>query len=212
MTNIFLIRHGQTQWNLKKLFRGWVDIALSPVGIRQAEATAKVLSGFNIDAVYSSPLSRARQTARIIARPHGLGIACLDGLKDLNFGHWQGLPHQKVRKQWPEIYGKWLRKPHKIRIPGGETLDEVRRRSRSALDQILTRHDNGTVAVVSHRVVNKVLLCALLNLDNSYFWQIKQDPCAINLLCHRNGSFILCLLNDTCHLEGIAGLLDTLDF
>ncbi len=212
MTNIFLVRHGETEWNLKQVFRGWVDIALSPVGIRQAEATAKALSSFKIDAVYSSPLSRARQTARIIARPHGLGIACLDGLRDLNFGQWQGLPHQQVRKQWPEIYEKWLREPHKTKIPGGETLDEVRKRSRLALDQILTEYENGTVAVVSHRVVNKVLLCALLGLTNSHFWQIKQDPCAINLLYRTNDSFILCLLNDTCHLKGIAGLLDSVDF
>jgi len=200
LMKIILIRHGQTQWNKEEIFRGRSDIPLDDVGIKQAKAITKRLSSSGIKAVYSSPLKRALETAQIIAKRFNLKVKVVDDLIDFDFGKWQGLSLEEVQKQFPETYQKWLKEPHLANIPNGENLDTVRQRVSKALNKILKgQQDN--VAVVSHRVINKLLILAALSLDNFYFWQIKQDVGAISVLDYEDRIFVLPLLNDTCHLN-----------
>lgn len=212
MTSIYLVRHGQTAWNREEIFRGKTDIPLDDTGRRQAELAAKYFEGMKIHRIYSSPLSRARETAQKIAQPHNLKVEPLEGIIDLSFGNWEGHSHQEIRKTDQEIYRLWREEPHRVRLPGGESLDDVRVRAMASLQEVIQNHTGKTLVLVSHRVVNKVLICGILGLDNSHFWQITQDTTAINLIQYKNGKYILSLMNETCHLKPLEESLVKVDF
>lgn len=202
MTEIIIARHGQTEWNVGEVFRGRIDIGLDETGVKQAELLAEYLSGRELDAIYSSPLQRALKTAEVITSYHNLEVIVAPGLIDFNFGKWQGLPNQEVKEKYSQLYAKWTRSPHQVKMPDGESLDDVRVRVTGVVDKVTVKH-NGTVILVAHRVVNKVLICALLGLDNSHFWNIKQDTCGITTFVYENGQFILTEHNNTSYLGSI---------
>jgi len=209
MTQIILVRHGETEWNVKEVFRGRIDIELNETGMKQAELLAKYLSYLRIDAIYSSPLRRALTTAKIMASYHKLDVVVNPGLIDFEYGEWQGLSHQEAKDKYKELYAQWTNRPDLVRIPAGERLDEVRERAMSVVDRVIAKYE-GSVVLVSHRVVNKVLICALLGLDNSHFWNIRQDTCGITIFTYENERFILTRHNDTSYLKpiGITSLSD----
>ena len=200
-TSLYLVRHGQTAWNKEEVFRGRTDIPLDETGLKEAELAGEYFKALDIEAIHSSPLSRAWQTAQKIAQFHPLDVQPLDGLLDMSFGSWEGHSLKEVKETDGERYRQWREEPHLLKLPGGETLAEVRARAMSALEKAIRKHPEKTVILVSHRVINKVLICGILGLDNSHFWQIHQDTTAINLIQHRNGKYILSLMNETCHLK-----------
>jgi len=212
MTRMFLVRHGRTVWNKEQIFRGTYDIPLDEVGKQEARLVGEWLQQEEIEAVYSSPLSRARETAKAIALLHGLEVTVVDELTDLDFGQWQGMSLREVRNQYPDPYRTWDEEPHRLVFPGGEGLDAVRSRVLEATSHIVASHPEGTVVLVSHRVVLKVLICALLGLDNSHFWHIGQDTAAINRFDFKNGRWIVSLLNDICHLKALDEQRAKVDF
>ena len=212
MTSIYLVRHGQTAWNREEIFRGRTDVPLDETGLKQAELAGEYLKEVKIDAIYSSPLSRALETAEKIARFHNLKVQPLEGIIDMSFGNWEGHAHQEIKKNDSETYRRWREEPHLVRLPGGESLDDVRVRSMAALEEVIRKHPGKALIIVSHRVVNKVLICGILGLDNSHFWQISQDPTAINLIQYRNGKYILSLMNETCHLKPLKEERVKIDF
>ena len=200
MTEIILARHGETEWNVAEVFRGRIDVELNETGTKQAELLAGHLSSLKIDAVYSSPLKRALKTAEMIARYHKLDVEIAPGLTDFDYGEWQGLPHHEVKEKYKELYAEWAENPHLVKMPAGESLADVRERAVGVVDDIVTRY-KGTIVLVSHRVVNKVLICALLGLDNSRFWNIKQDTCGITTFIYERGRCILTEHNNTSYLK-----------
>jgi len=202
MTEIILVRHGETEWNVEEVFRGRIDVELNETGVRQAELLAEYLRDVNIEAVYASPLKRALRTAEMIAGSHQLEVEIAPGLIDFNFGKWQGLPHQEVKDRYQELYTEWVNHPENVKMPAGESLNDVRKRAVSVIDEVIVKHQ-GTVVLVAHRVVNKVLICALLGLDNSHFWNIRQDTCGITTFSWGNGRFILTRHNDTSYLKSL---------
>ncbi len=200
MTEILLIRHGETAWNVSEVFRGRIDVELNETGLKQAELVAGYLGKRKMDAVYSSPLKRALKTAEAIARRHQLEVITTPGLNDLDFGQWQGLSLKEVNEQYPEDYAVWLNHPERIKIPAGESLKDVRKRAAFLVKEVIARH-TGNVVLASHRVVHKVLICALLGLDNSHFWNIKMDTCAMTTFSYENGRFVLTEHNNTSYLN-----------
>ncbi len=200
MTKIILARHGETEWNVEEVFRGRIDVELNETGIKQAELLAEYLSDSRIDAIYSSPLKRALKTAEIIAGYHKLNVEVAAGLIALDYGKWQGLLHQEVKDKYKELYAEWINSPDKVKMPAGESLNDVKKRATGVMDEVIARYE-GTVILVSHRVVNKVLICALLGLDNSHFWNIRQDTCGITTFIYENERFILTKHNDTSYLK-----------
>jgi len=211
MTTIYLVRHGQTAWNKEEVFRGMADIPLNETGRKEALLTGEYLKKVKVDAIYSSPLSRAVETAEAIARYQGKEVLISDGLIDIDFGRWQGISHEEVRKRYGELYRKWKDTPHLVRFPEGESLEDVRERALRAIDEVIPDHGDETLVMVSHRVVNKTMLCGLLGLDNSHFWQIGQDTGCINIL-EFGEEFTLRRLNDTSHLVAIEGERIQIDF
>jgi broad specificity phosphatase PhoE len=212
MTKVYLVRHGQTEWNKKLTFRGRKDIPLNEAGHREAQAISDALKNKNIGAIYTSPLRRSIETAQPIAKYFHLEIVSLKGLIDINYGDWEGLTFNEVKKKYSDEYTKWEKRPHLIRFPHGETLDEAKERSFYAFKNIVKKNPGNSILIVPHRVINKVLLCALLGLSTSHFWEIKQDTGCINLIEYVNNRFILSLMNDTCHLKKIADRIDQPDF
>jgi len=200
MTEIILARHGETEWNVGEIFRGRIDIELDETGIKQAQLLAEYLSDVKIEALYSSPLKRALRTAETIANYHQLEIEIAPGLIDFDYGKWQGLPHQEVKNKYKKLYAGWISHPHQVTIPAGESLNDVRQRATGVVDEVIAKYE-GTVVLVSHRVVNKVLICALLGLDNSHFWNIRQDTCGITTFIYENERFILTEHNNTSYLK-----------
>jgi broad specificity phosphatase PhoE len=204
-TRILLVRHGRTEWNKGEIFRGTVDIPLDDQGRREAACAREWLRSEKLDAAYASPLSRAMETARIILEPHGLSVTPHPGLTDLNYGDWQGVSLGEVRQKYPELYRMWKQTPHTVVFPNGEGLASVRDRALGAVQEIVTRHLGKTVLLAAHRVVNKVLVMALLGLDNSHFWRIGQDTAAVNEFALEDGVWICRKVNDTCHLRELEG-------
>ena len=130
----------------------------------------------------------------------------------MSFGNWEGHPHQEIRQNDSKTYRQWVETPHLVRLPGGEGLDDVRVRAMASLEEVIQSHPGKTLVLVSHRVVNKVIICGILGLDNSHFWQITQDPTAINLIQYKNGKYILSLMNETCHLKSLKDERVKIDF
>lgn len=205
MVHVILIRHGETDWNKEQIFRGKIDVPLNGIGLAQARCVRDALDQVPIDAIYASPLARAFVTAQVLAEPGKLSVRAEEGLSDIDFGTWQGLSHQKVKEDHGDLYAVWLTSPHRVTFPQGETLRRVQKRAVAALEGIIANNPGKTVAIVSHRVINKVILCSVLGLGLSRFWHLKQDTCAINRFEYKQGGYFITLLNDTCHLKGVAG-------
>jgi len=201
MTRIYLVRHGQTAWNKEEIFRGRTDVPLNETGLREAQLAGEYFREMEIHAIYSSPLLRAWETAQKIAEVQRLEVRSLQGIIDMCFGEWEGQSLKDVQEKDGQRFQQWKNEPHLVKIPGGETLDEVRDRAMAVLDKTIKSHSGKTLLFVSHRVVNKVILCSILGLDNSHFWQIGQNTTAINLIQHRDGKYVLSLLNEACHLK-----------
>ncbi len=203
MTLIMLARHGQTAWNRQRIFRGRTDVPLTETGVQQARALARRVAEERPAAVYCSPLARALVTAQAAGEEAGLSPETLDDLTDMSFGAWEGQSHERVQARDPVLYAQWVTEPHTVRPPEGETLAEVRRRATGALHLIAGRHRDAVVAVVAHRVVNKLLVCAALGLGDEAFWRIRQDTGCLNILEWGSAGAGVVLLNDTCHLRGL---------
>ena len=203
MSRVYLVRHGQTAWNVGEIFRGRADIPLDETGKREVHLAGETLKDETLHAVYSSPLSRSMETAENIAKFHDISVTPLDAIIDISYGEWEGMGNQEVQQKYPDLHALWLSEPHKVLFPGGESLDEVRSRTMAALEDLLGKHQDENFALVAHRVPNKVICCALLGLDNSHFWRIQQDTASTNLFVYRNGQWIISYLNDTSYLKSL---------
>ncbi len=203
MLEIILARHGETDWNRTEVFRGRIDVGLNETGMKQAELLGAYLGKVKIDAVYSSPLKRALKTAEVIAGYQALEVNTVEGLIDFDYGEWQGLSHQEVKDRYKKLYAEWISHPELVRMPAGESLGDVRERAMVVLNDITGGYYEGRVVLVSHRVVNKVLICALLGLDNSHFWSVKLDTCGITGFDYEGGRCVLTRHNDTSFLKPV---------
>jgi broad specificity phosphatase PhoE len=203
MLEIILARHGETDWNKDEIFRGRADVVLNKTGLKQAELLGEYLSGDSLDLVYSSPLKRAVKTAEAIAGHQALKVNLVPDLIDFDYGEWQGLSRQEVIERYPRLYQDWTDLPERVTIPGGESLEDVRNRAVPFIEDTVLRCGQERIALVSHRVVNKVLICALLGLDNSHFWNIKLDTGGITRFSYEGGRLILTRHNDTSYLHSM---------
>jgi broad specificity phosphatase PhoE len=183
-------------------FRGRFDIPLNTTGVRQARLTARrVAAVWKPTAVYSSPLMRAMSTAQAIAEALSMSVLELPELIDMNFGQWEGLSPDEVRARWPDLLAAWYAAPDTVRMPGGESLDQVRQRCLRALKFIRTNHPGQTVVAVAHTDLNRTMLLAILGVGNDRLWHLRQDTCAINEIEMENEDFTLVSMNETSHLR-----------
>ncbi len=198
MTQFIFVRHGQTDWNKDDRFRGRADIPLNDVGVEQARRVAARLEKIPIAAVYASPLGRTMRTAEIIAEPHGLKIEPREELLDFDYGEWQGKLPSEVD---PIQYALWKTQPDRVQFPRGESLSQARARVMMLIETVSQAHPDETILLVSHDIVAKILLCALLGLDNNSIRRFQQDNAAINRFDLKEGQVLIHAVNETMHLE-----------
>lgn len=203
MTRIILVRHGETDWNRAGRFRGRIDVPLTDRGQAQAEACARhVAARWAPTALYSSPLTRAVETAAAIGRAAGLEVRRLEALTDLDHGEWHGLTLAEARERSPRLAAAWLKAPSTVRFPGGETLAELQSRALAGLRQLVQEHPDATLAAVAHDAVNRVLLLGALDASLDAFFRVGQETTAVNVLEADGGGLRVVTLNDVSHLTG----------
>jgi len=201
-TTIILIRHGETVGNREGLFRGQKDFPLNENGILQAQCLSQELSTWKINAVYSSPLSRAKETARILAESHALTVIEEPGFINIKLGAWEGRRKVEIEKEFPELWKIWVTIQEQLRLDGGETLKQVQQRAYQALERITQKEAGKTIVVVSHRAVLKPLIARCLRIPEPYFWKIHLDTASYSILEHTpEREYMLTLLNQTRHLK-----------
>lgn len=201
---VYLIRHGQTQWNLEGRCQGFSDTPLTDLGKRQAQAISHHLRKRKLESVHASTLQRAQHTARIIASKHNLQIQCHPDLRELNQGKLEGLNAVQLREHHGPLLKEWFLNPGALVMPDGESLEQVQTRAWEAVIQIAGTDTTGEVAVVSHNLTILTILCRVLGLPLQYFRRLKQDVAAINTLEFTANGPVIISMNDTCHLAALA--------
>ncbi len=204
MTRIFLIRHGQTLWNKELRYQGQSDVKLSNEGIEQAKNVAKRLKQEKFAAIYASDLQRAVCTADEIASLHGLEVQQMAGLREINFGAWEGMTYTEINKGWPEDMNGIFTRPDTVQIPGGETFSVLKERAMNTVLNLIANHPEENIAVVSHGVTIRTVLCSVLEIPLRNVWGIRQDNTAVNIIdCYDENKLIVSLVNDAHHLSVI---------
>ena len=201
-TLIIMVRHGATEWNRLSRYQGRLDVPLSAEGLAQCRALAGALSRVKLAAVYASPLSRALSCAREVAARHGLPAIPLAGLEEICHGEWEGMLLSEVEEKYGCLLQRWRTLPYTVRMPGGESLQEVEERAWRALEFMAGAHPGEAVLAVTHDTPIRAVLRRMLNLDQRAFWQIKLDNTGINVFGFCRGRWRVITLNDTCHLGG----------
>lgn len=201
--HIVLTRHGQVEGIDPPRFRGRMELDLTDVGRHQARALGSAIARqFQVDAVLTSPLKRCRDTGAAIAQACSLPQHILPGIDDFDYGDWQWMPHADAKTQYPREFALWKRSPQWMRFPGGESLQKVAWRSVEALRDLWGEYRDGTVVLVAHDSVNRVLLMHALELPLSAYWRLEQEPCCINeLFVDDDGVIKVMRLNDATHLR-----------
>ena len=148
MTEILLARHGETDWNRENRFQGHADPPLNELGRQQARELAAALAGEEIDAVYSSPLRRALETAQVVAEPHGVPAVPVEGLREVDVGSWQSLTREEVERRFPEQFQRWL--GYGRGWDDGESYEDMSDRVIAALRELAARHRGERLLVVTH--------------------------------------------------------------
>jgi broad specificity phosphatase PhoE len=164
---LYIARHGETDWNVQHRLQGWTDRPLDDTGRKQANALADSLKGIHLDAIYSSTLSRSRDTAQTVAGK-AMTVKSLDGLRERNYGHFQG--GSDTAPDYVRRMNDW-----NDRLDDGESLNQLLTRTREGLAQIRREHPTGNVLIVAHRITNQMILRALLDLTPDQTVKITQD-------------------------------------
>jgi probable phosphoglycerate mutase len=200
---IFLVRHGETEWNRINRFQGISDISLNTKGIAQVEALAQALKDETIDVVYSSPLIRARETAKAIRHFHPSSLYFEEeGLKEMDLGDFEGMDAPHWAKQYPEFRKQWRESPSSIKLPGGESLKGVQIRAVKTLERIIQSHSpETTLLICSHNFVIHAILCHALEISLDNFREIKQETAALNLLYQYGDRLVVETVNEVSHLQ-----------
>ena len=200
MSSLLLARHGQSVSNAVRRFQGAQDVALSELGLRQAEALGQAIRLRRIAAVYTSPLERARRTAEIAAGGLGVPLVPVDDLRELSLGEWEGRTVEEIRALPGDPYARWVRDPVTCLPPGGEPLPVVQTRVVSAMAGIAAAHPNGQqVLIVSHGGVISAYLAHCLGLPLSSIWRLTLSNGSITEVAPPRVHSV----NSTRHLSGL---------
>ena len=207
-SRIFLIRHGETNWNKEGRFQGQIDIPLNDNGKDQARKTFEFLQNISFNKAFSSSMHRPYETAQIIIQnKKDLKVEKIGSLVEISHGLWEGKLEAEIREKWPTLLKNWHDKPEKVIMPEGESIKDVSERSVEAFEKIcLSQKDNDLTLLVAHDAVNKTLICDILGINYSNIWMIKQGNggiTVIDLFNDPSKPAVISALNITTHLGGI---------
>jgi probable phosphomutase (TIGR03848 family) len=200
MTTLALIRHATNDWVNKGLLAGWTPgVHLNDEGRAQAEALGQRLAASELDAVYSSPLERALETAQAVAAPHGIEVQICEGIGEVQYGEWNGRPLRELAKKplWRsvQIY------PSGTRFPEGETIGEMQARVVASLDEIRSAHPKGIVAAVAHADVIKAATAFYVGVPLDLFQRLIISPASVTVVRFSPFGPRLLRMNDSSELK-----------
>lgn len=201
MKKIYLIRHGESQWNVIRKIQGQKDISLTDKGVEQAKLIGDRLTKEKIDKIYSSDLERAYNTAKIIGNKIGINPIPKKDFREINFGVWEGLSNDKMMAEYYDEVYLWRKEPEKLNIQGAENLYQVQKRAMDFLNPILANEENQNILIVSHGVTLKTIILDMLNMDLIYFKNLTIDNTGLSIIEFREYNRVLKLLNDISHLK-----------
>lgn len=201
MTNtIYIVRHGQTEWNLLGKTQGHGNSDLTPKGIEQAELLADSMTKYPIDYIYSSDLGRAYQTAEIIGNKLSIEVEKTEALREMNFGTWEGRIIKDIIEEDPELYKMWRNEPHLAKIPQGETLSQIKERTDAFIKEINEKYDGKHIVLVTHSLCARIMLLSFLDSDVKNIYRINQANTALNIIELRDYGPVVMKMNDTTHI------------
>jgi len=198
---LFLVRHCQTDWNLNHKIQGSSDVKLNEEGLRQSSALASWFKQFKIDVVYSSPMRRAIETAEKIAKNFNLNVQSLTGLKELNHGTLEGESSIDVWDRHGPLLKKWIEDPMSIKLPGGESIADLKERVWNSINEITKKDADKNVVVVGHHFTNLIIISMAIGLDLKNIWRLKQDESGVSLLVYNEFGWRLIYCNSLEHLR-----------
>jgi alpha-ribazole phosphatase len=198
---LYLVRHGETDWNAAQRYQGQSDVPLNHTGIQQARKIAGRLSKEKIGAIYSSDLKRATETAKQIAQPHKLKVTSDVRWRELSFGDWEGLTYPEIQAKAPDEVALWQSDSTQCAPPRGETLTQLTERVLSAFNELRALYAEQTVLIISHGGPLQILLCHALGVGFQRHWQFSISQTALSILSLYTDGAILELFNDTSHLS-----------
>jgi broad specificity phosphatase PhoE len=193
---IYLLRHGEVVGAETRRFIGHLDVPLSALGERQCRVQATRLRSAGLVAVFSSDLTRARQSAQIIGAPHGLAPVAVPALREMAMGRWDGLTAAEIRAREPEAFGDWMARVGEFPFPGGESVPELVARAVPAFQAIAEAHAGQAIAIVAHGGTNRALLCHVFGLPLGRLLAFGQDYGALTVLQAGAGGWALRRLNE----------------
>ena len=197
---LLLVRHGETQWNHEGRALGRGEQRLTDAGREQASAVARVLSRENIEAIYSSPLKRALETAKTIGSVLGLPVKVSEELVEVDAGELEGLTSEEMRTRYPDFMALWDRDPGNAVMPGGEPMSQVQERVWQLAQCFMRERPEANVVAVSHNFAIQTVICKALGLPLSAFRNLRVNLASISALELHQDRGRLILLNDVCHL------------
>ncbi len=212
---LLLIRHGETDWNKESRFQGNIDIPLNETGKEQGRKAAEFLKETPLDFAISSPMLRPKETAEIIlSYQDNLTLEIKEKLLEISHGKWEGKLKPEIQTEYPELLRQWQENPELVQMPEGENLQQVWDRAVGCWQEIVAEKAESsetlkTGIVVAHDAINKVILCSLLGLSQSNFWNVKQGNGAVSVIDYPDGKDsapVLQAINITSHLTG--GIFD----
>ena len=204
MTKLILVRHGQTEWNITGRFQGQSDTILSEVGRKQARLLAENFETYysnKVDAIYSSDLKRAFETAETIGKKFSVDVKPDPRLREIHFGKWEGEEFEAVRKSDPEMLSNLFERPDLLKVDGGESFAEVQNRAMESINEIVAANPNKIVVVAAHGAILRTIIGAMMEVPLRCVWKFRQDNTAVNLVRHDGKDFMIALVNSTAHLQ-----------
>lgn len=202
---VFVVRHAESEYSRERRFTGWRDVPLSAEGRRQCAALAGALGGSGAQAVYASPLLRARATAEAIAGPSGLAVQTDEAFREMGFGDWEGVAVDEAAARFPEDYALWRSAPERFHRPGGETLAEVAGRVARGRDALRAAHPDGTLILVTHAIVARLLVLDALGLGPERLWAVDATLAGISELEYHEDWVTVHRMNTLAHLATNGG-------
>ena len=212
MTEIYFIRHAESFGNLTRRAYGWFDGIVTEKGYKQIECLKNRFKNVNVDVVYSSDLSRTRETAKAIYESKGIPLICDGAFREVGIGVWEDRPWGEIPITHPEEYLNWSEKPLSFNVEGGETYAEVYLRSKTALDRIVEENDGKTIAVVSHGATLRMLMYGITrdgNLEDVEREDWGDNTC-VSLFTYENGVYTEKFRNDNSHLSQMPNFTDNM--
>jgi probable phosphoglycerate mutase len=201
LLRIILVRHGETDWNQEGRVQGsGSDRELTETGKQQAESIGLKLRQERIQAIYSSPLRRALDTAQVIARHHQVEVQIEPSLNEIYAGELEGIPIKKLGSYLSELVAREQGDESVSKLYGGERLAAVQQRAWSTIQRLADKHSDGAIVVVSHYFVILSIICSMLNMPPSEMGRLKLDVGSISTIVFSERGIRLALFNDSCHL------------